>query len=57
MKTFKIEYQEVILHTFYVEAETEEDVEEKFCEMAGNGEFDFSDGWLAEGEIMNIEEV
>jgi hypothetical protein len=57
MKTFKVEYKEVILHTFYVEAETEEDVEEKFCEMAGNGEFDFSDGWVTNGEIVNIEEA
>lgn len=57
MKTFKVEYQEVILHTFYVEAEKEEDVEEKFCEMANNGEFDFSDGEVVSCDIMNIEEV
>ncbi len=57
MKTFKVEYQEVIVHEFYVEAETEDEVSEKFCEMASEGKFDFLDGEVVSGEIMNIEEV
>lgn len=57
MKTFKIEYQEVIVHEFYVEAETEAEVAEKFCEMASEGQFDFLDGEVVSGEITNIEEV
>ena len=56
MKTFKIEYREVVLHTFYVDAETEDDAVEKFGEMASNGELDFSDGWVAESDITDIKE-
>ncbi len=57
MKTFKVEYQEVIVHEFYVEAETEDEVAEKFCEMASEGEFDFGDGEVVSGDIINIEEA
>lgn len=57
MKIFKVEYQEVIVHEFYVEAETEDEVTEKFCEMASDGEFDFIDGEVVSGDIINIEEV
>jgi len=57
MKTFKVEYREVILHEFYVEAETEDEVTEKFCEMASNGELNFSDGLVSEGDITEIKEV
>lgn len=56
MKTFKVNYKEVILHEFYVDAETNEDAIDKFCEMASNGELDFSNGWVAEGDIVNITE-
>ena len=57
MRTFKVEYREVILHTFYVEAETEEDVEDEFCRMADNCELDFSGGDLIDGDIINIKEA
>ena len=57
MKKFKVIYKEVLYHEFYVDAETEDDVDEKFCEMAGSGELDFSDGYVAEGDIVDIEEV
>ena len=57
MKTFKVTYKEVLYHEFYVKAETEDDVDEAFCRMASNNELDFSDGDLAEGNIVKIEEV
>ena len=57
MKTFKITYKEVLYHEFYIEAETEEDVENEFCRMADECELDFSDADLIEGVIVNIEEV
>lgn len=57
MKTFKVEYQEVIVHEFYVDAETEDEVAEKFCEMANECELDFSNGEVESGEIINIKEV
>ena len=57
MKTFKVTYKEVLYHEFYVEAETEEDVDETFCRMANDNELDFSDGDLVEGNIVKVEEV
>lgn len=57
MKTFKITYKEVLYHEFYVEAEAEDDVDDEFCRMANDGELDFSNADLIEGEIVNIEEV
>lgn len=57
MKTFKVTYKEVLYHEFYVEAETEDDVSDEFCRMASNGEFDFSDGDVVEGDIVGIEEI
>lgn len=57
MKTFKITYKEVLYHEFYVEAETEDGVSDEFCRMASNGELDFSDGDVVEGNIVDIEEV
>lgn len=57
MKEFKVSYREVLLHEFHVDAETKDQVCDKFCEMASNGEIDFSDGWLEDGDIISIEEV
>lgn len=57
MKTFKITYKEILYHEFYVNAETEKDVDEAFCRMANDNELDFSDGDLIEGNIVKIEEV
>ena len=57
MKTFKVTYKEVLYHEFYVEAETEDDVEDEFERMAIEGELDFSDADLVEGNIVDIEEI
>lgn len=57
MKTFKVTYKEVLYHEFYVEVETEDDVEDEFERMAIEGELDFIDADLVEGNIVDIEEV
>ena len=57
MKMFKVTYKEVLYHEFYVEAETEDDVEDEFERMANECELDFSDADLVEGNIVDIEEV
>ena len=57
MKTFKVTYKEVLYHEFYVEAEDEDDVEDEFERMGNDGELDFSDPDLVEGNIVEIEEV
>ena len=57
MKMFKVTYKEVLYHEFYVEAETEDDVEDEFERMGNEGELDFSDADLVEGNIVDIEEV
>ena len=57
MKMFKVEYREVIVHEFYVKANTEDEVTERFFEMANDGELDFSDGVISEGDIVEIKEV
>ena len=57
MKTFKVTYKEVLYHEFYVEAESEDDVEDEFERMGNDGELDFSDADLVEGNIVDIEEV
>ena len=57
MKTFKVEYREVMLHEFYVEANSADEVTENFFEMVNDGKVDFSYGVISEGDITNIEEV
>lgn len=57
MKTFKVFYKEVVTHTFYVDAETEDDAVAEFERMANNGELDFSDGYVDEGEVADIKEM
>lgn len=44
MKTYKVTYIEKLIHTFYVEAENEEEAERAFEEGCENSQFDFSDG-------------
>lgn len=44
MKTYKVTYIEKLIHTFYVEAENEEEAERAFEEGCMNSQFDFSDG-------------
>ena len=57
MKTYKMEYREVVLYEFYVDAETEDEAAEKLFDMMCESELDFSDGFISESEITNIEEV
>ena len=57
MKTFKVTYKEILYHEFYIDAETEYDVEDEFIRMSNECELDFSDADLVEGQIINIEEV
>lgn len=44
MKTYKVTYIEKLIHTFYVEANNEEEAERVFEEGCMNSQFDFSDG-------------
>lgn len=48
--TFKVTYVEHLVHTFYVEADTKEEAEAKFNELANNGELDFSYGEIYDTE-------
>ena len=57
MKTFKVTYKEVIVHEFYVVAETESEVDDKFVEMANESELDWSHGEIDSSEITDIKEV
>lgn len=57
MKTYKMEYREVVLYEFYVDAETKDEAAEKLFDMMCESELDFSDGFISESEITNIEEV
>ncbi len=44
MKTYKITYKETLIHTFYVDAENEEEAQENFEHGLMDGTFDFSGG-------------
>ena len=50
MKTYKVTYKETLIHTFYVEANNEEEAKEAFEEDLMQGKVDFSDG-----EVSNTE--
>ena len=55
MKTYKVTYKETLIHTFYVDANNEEEAEEIFKAQSMAGELDFSDGEIDETEYI-IEE-
>lgn len=57
MKVFKVEYREVVIHEFFVKANSEDEVIDKFFEMANEGELDFGNGFVSEGDIAKIKEV
>ena len=44
MRTYKITYTETLIHEFYVDAENEEDADEKFKQGLDECEFDFTHG-------------
>lgn len=56
MKTYKIEYKEILKYEFYVDAESKEQAEAKFRSMAHNGEIDFNDSWVEHSDIESIKE-
>ena len=56
MKTYKIIYKETLVHWFYVDAEDEDEAEEKFQQGLMDSEFDFSDGSVAEADYDIVEE-
>lgn len=55
MKTYKIIYNEVVSHVFYVDADGKGEAEGKFEEMASNGELDYSDGEVIDTETKIYE--
>lgn len=57
MKTFRVIYKEVLLHEFYIDAETESEVDNKFVKMAEERELDFSRGEVYYSDIVNIEDL
>lgn len=57
MKTFKVEYEEVISYTFYVNAESEDDVTEAFNREVDNHNIDFNNGEIVHSNIVHIKEV
>ena len=56
MKNYRIVYKETLIHTFDVEADSEEEAKTAFEEKISYGEFDFSDGEIDEIEFI-IKEV
>lgn len=53
---YKIDYKEVLHHTFYVDAATSEEATAEFNRQVGTGDIDFSDGEVIDTDIK-IEEV
>lgn len=56
MKNYKIVYKETLIHTFDVEASSEEEAKAVFEKKIAYGEFDFSDGEIDTTEFI-IKEV
>ena len=48
---YKIDYTEVLQHTFYVDADTLQEAKNKFDRQLDSGEVDFSDGELTDSKI------
>lgn len=55
MKTYVVHYTETLVHTFYVEANNEEEAKEEFEYELQEGKVDFSDGEVSEANYT-IEE-
>lgn len=53
---YRIDYKEVLHHTFYVDAATSEEATAEFNRQVGAGDIDFSDGEVVDTAIK-IEEV
>lgn len=57
MKTYEVTYVERLVHTFYIEAESEKDAIEEFNRKGHNGELDFGRGKVDDTWIKSVEEV
>ena len=55
METYKVVYEERIIHCFYIEADSEDGAMEEFERLSFNAELDLSDGELVEGNVVSIE--
>lgn len=55
MKTYKVTYKETLIHTFYVEAENEQEAQNVFEKGCADGQFDFCHGYVDDTDY-NIEE-
>lgn len=51
-KSYKVLYEEVILHKFEIDPCEEGDIVEEFHKKKDGGEFDFSDGELVSGQLV-----
>lgn len=56
MKNYMIIYTETVSHTFYVDADSKDDAEEKFKQMNESGELDFSYGDVVDTETKIYED-
>ena len=57
MKTYKVYYKEIVEYKFYVDAESEDKVEEELNKMISNGNINFDDGFVVHSDIEYIREV
>ena len=57
MKTYQVYYKEIIEYKFYVDAESEDKVEEELNKMIANGNINFDDGFVVHGDIEYIKEM
>ena len=56
MKTYKVTYKETLIHTFYVEANNEDEAAIVFEEGCMNSQFDFSDGCVDDTDYTITED-
>ena len=56
MKNYMIIYTETVSHTFYIDADSKDDAEEKFKQMNESGELDFSYGDVVDTETKIYED-
>jgi hypothetical protein len=57
MKTYRVFYEEVIEHVFYVDAESKDDIIDEFNKLVEDGKIDFSNGEVTHSDIEYVEEV
>lgn len=57
MKTYKVNYKEIVEYEFYVDAESEGQVAEELNKMISDGKINFDDGFIVHSDIEFIREV